>query len=230
MIEIRGISFSAGDFRVRDVNLRVADGEVLVLLGPNGSGKTLLASAVCGLVRPERGAILVGGRDVTRLEPRLRHVGYVPQDYGLFPHLSVGRNVTYGLRARGRDAAEAEPVTRLLGLERLLDRRPRTLSGGERQKVALARALVVQPRVLVLDEPLGALDTPTRREVLDQLRRIKRELAITTLHVCHNLDEARAVADRVGVMIGGRLAQVGTLDDVTARPVGDDVARALGCD
>jgi ABC-type sugar transport system ATPase subunit len=231
MIRIEHLSFRAGDFAVRDVSLDVAPGEYLVLLGPNGSGKTLLISCLCGLIRAEAGRIVIGGKDVTRLEPRLRGVGYVPQDYGLFPHLNVARNVTFPLRARGwrhkRAIDETRDLVDMLRLGPLMDHAPRTLSGGERQKVALARALAARPAVLLLDEPVSALDSPTRVEVLGQLRQIQRRLGVTTVHVCHSIDEARAVADRAAVIVDGRLVQAGPLDDLLAHPADAAVARVL---
>lgn len=231
MIRVRDLSFRAGDFEVRGVSLDVARGEYFVLLGPNGSGKTLLVSCLCGLIRARAGCIEIDGRDVTRAEPRLRRIGYVPQDYGLFPHLDVARNVTFALRAAGvrRAAAlgQVAPLVETLGLGRLLDHRPDTLSGGERQKVALARALALRPSLLLLDEPVSALDGPTRAEVLAQLRCVQREFAVTTIHVCHSIDEAAAVADRAGVMIAGRLVQTGLLRDLIERPADAGVARLL---
>ncbi len=231
MIRVRDLSFRAGDFEVRDVSLEVARGEYFVLLGPNGSGKTLLVSCLCGLIRARAGRIEIDGRDVTRAEPRLRRIGYVPQDCGLFPHLDVARNVTFALRATGVGWAAAlaavAPLVETLGLGRLLDHRPDTLSGGERQKVALARALAIRPSLLLLDEPVSALDGPTRAEVLEQLRSVQREFAVTTIHVCHSIDEAAAVADRAGVMIAGRLVQTGRLRDLIERPADAGVARLL---
>ena len=231
MIRIRNLSLRAGDFRVRDVSLDLATGEYFVLLGPNGSGKTLLLHCLCGLLRAEGGTLDVGGRDVTHAEPRLRRIGYVPQDYGLFPHMDVSRNVTFALRAAGRSHADAlrelGPLLDTLRLARLLDHSPLTLSGGERQKVALARALALRPELLLLDEPVSALDGPTRAEVLEQLRTVQHQFAVTTMHVCHSIDEAEAVADRAGVMIDGRLVQTGKLAELMERPASAEVARFL---
>jgi ABC-type sugar transport system ATPase subunit len=231
MLKIRDLAFQAGDFRIEVADLAVAAGEYFVLLGPNGSGKTLLLACLCGLLRAERGSIVVAGQDVTHLEPRRRQIGYVPQDYGLFPHMDVARNITFALRVRGvaHEAAleRLTPLVDLLDLRRLLAHWPLTLSGGERQKVALARALAIQPAILLLDEPVSALDWPTRAEVLEQLRRVQKELGVTTLHVCHSLDEATAVADRAGVMVGGRLAQTGRLEELIANPANAQVARLL---
>jgi ABC-type sugar transport system ATPase subunit len=231
MLRIRDLAFRAGEFSVEVAALEVAAGEYFVLLGANGSGKTLLLSCLAGLVRAERGTALVAGQDVTHMEPRRRNIGYVPQDYGLFPHMDVARNITFALRVRGmaHEAALAQlaPLIDLLNLRGLLGHWPLTLSGGERQKVSLARALAIQPALLLLDEPVSALDWPTRAEVLEQLRRVQRELAVTTVHVCHSLDEATAVADRAGVMIGGRLAQTGRMEELIARPANEEVSRLL---
>ena len=231
MIRIENLTFRAGDFRVRDVSLDVAGREYFVLLGPNGSGKTLLIHCLCGLLRAEAGRLLIDGEDVTDAEPRRRRIGYVPQDYGLFPHLNVARNITFALRAGGMRHADAmrraAPLIDLLHLGRLLDHAPLTLSGGERQKAALARALAIQPRLLLLDEPTSALDGPTRVEVLEQLRSVQRNFGVTTIHVCHSIDEAAAVADRAGVLIDGRLVQTGPLEDLLAHPADAAVARLL---
>jgi molybdate transport system ATP-binding protein len=231
VIRLEALSLRAGAFEVRDVSLEVADGETLVLLGPNGSGKSLLVGCLCGLVRATGGRFRIDGRDVTDLEPRLRGIGFVPQDSGLFPHLDVARNVTFGLRARGLSGraalCEAAAAVATLHLDGLLGRSPATLSGGERQRVALARALAIRPKLLLLDEPVSALDGPTRAEVLDELRRVREEFRVTTIHVCHAIDEAMAVADRAGVMIGGRLVQTGRLDDLLRFPADPEVARLL---
>jgi ABC-type sugar transport system ATPase subunit len=231
MIRIRSLSLRAGDFRVRDVSLDLAAGEYFVLLGPNGSGKTLLIHCLCGLLRAESGSLVIGDRDVTCAEPRVRRIGYVPQDYGLFPHMNVARNLTFALRAAGRPHADAlRELTHLidtLHLAHLLDHSPQTLSGGERQKVALARALALRPELLLLDEPVSALDGPTRAEVLEQLRTVQHQFGVTTMHVCHSIDEAERVADRAGVMIDGRLVQTGKLAELMARPASAEVARLL---
>ena len=232
MLEVENLSLQAGDFRVRGICLGVGTGETFVLMGPTGSGKSLLARCICGLVRAEAGYIRIGGRDVTALEPRRRRVGYVPQDGALFPHMSVARNLTFAPRVGGtRHAAalrEMRPLVGLLGLDPLLDRHPDTLSGGERQKVALARALATQPDLLVLDEPLSALDEPSRREVSTLLRRVQREVRVATIHICHNTEEAESLADRVGIMHAGELVQTGTIDALRRAPAGPAVARLLG--
>ena len=234
MLRIDHLHLQAGSFRVDDVSLAVDDGEYFVLMGATGSGKSLLIKAICGLLRPESGSLTIGGHDVTSSEPRRRSIGYLPQDCALFPHLDVARNIAFAGRAHGlshrKAMAAAGQLIELLNLGSLIDRRSDTLSGGERQKVALVRALAAQPQLLILDEPLSALDEPTRREIALELRRVQRRLKIATVHVCHNLQEAEAVADRVGIMSAGRLAQVGTLDALRTTPANAAVARIMGID
>jgi ABC-type Fe3+/spermidine/putrescine transport system ATPase subunit len=229
MIRIEQLHFSVGAFALSDVSLCVAPGEYFVLLGPTGSGKTLLVECLCGLNRIESGRIFLGGNDVTALEPRLRNLGYLPQDYALFPHLSVRKNVTFGLR---HHAAASAPgfVDRLmeqLGVAHLADRKPEKLSGGEKQRVALARALAIRPDVLLLDEPVSALDESTRDSLCRLLKQLQRDTHTTTLHVCHNFAEMLAVADRVGVIHQGRIVQVGTPQEVLQRPCNALVARFM---
>ncbi len=231
MIELDGISLSAGQFRIQDVALAVGAGEYFVLMGRTGSGKSLLIKTICGLRRPSAGRVAIDGRDVTALEPRRRHVGYMPQDCGLLPHLTVRGNIEFPLRAHGARRADrrraVDALADMLHLGDLLRRRCDYLSGGERQKVALARALAAGPKLLLLDEPVSALDEPARREVCAELREVQRRLGLATIHVCHSLEEARSVADRVGVLDAGRLQQTGTIADLTAAPAGEAVARLM---
>jgi len=234
MIRVEGLALSAGDFQLRDVFLHVPPGEYRVLMGPTGAGKSLLIKSICGLTRPAAGKITLAGTDVTRLEPRLRGLGYVPQGSGLFPHLRVARNVTFSLCARGLSHRAAlrrsGPTIEALGLGELLHRWPETLSGGEQQKVALARALVFQPKAVLLDEPVAALDQPTQRRFCAELRTAQREFSITTIHVCHNIAEAQLVADTVSVLRDGRLIQTGPLEELRRRPADEEVARLLAAD
>jgi ABC-type Fe3+/spermidine/putrescine transport system ATPase subunit len=189
---------------------------------------------IAGIYAPDRGHILLGEEDVTRLKPEERRIGYVPQDYALFPHLSVARNIGFGLAVRGERpaviAGRTAELAALLGITPLLGRPIRTLSGGERQRVALARALAIRPRVLLLDEPLSAVDEQTRENLCVELRRLHESLQTTTIHVSHNFEETLAVADRIGVIRDGILQQVGTPDDIFRRPANEFVARFVRAD
>lgn len=231
MLEIRQLVLKAGEFQLRQVSLRVKAGEYFVLMGPTGSGKSLLIKSICGILRPSGGQIVLDGRDVTCLWPRDRHVGYLPQEGGLFPHLNVRDNLVFSLRLAGLSVEQAlakvAPLVETLGLAGMMERSVTTLSGGETQKVALGRALARQPKLLLLDEPASALDGPTRVEVCRLLRDVQRRLGISTVHVCHNLSETAALADRVGVMIEGGLVQVGTLAELLAAPAAPAVARLM---
>jgi ABC-type sugar transport system ATPase subunit len=228
---IEKLSLAVGGFRLDGVDLEIAPREYVVLMGPTGAGKSLLLKCLCGLIRPDAGRVWIGGVDVTAREPRRRRIGYVAQEGALFPHLNVERNLTFGLRVaglrHGRAMAEIAPLIDDIGLRPLLHRRPGTLSGGERQKVALARALAARPRLLVLDEPVSALDERTRREVCALLKRVQRSLGVATLHVCHNTAEARDLGDRAGVFVAGRLAQIGPLEELLRNPATESVARLL---
>jgi len=229
MIEIQHLSIDLGEFHLRDVNLAINDGEYLVLLGPTGAGKTVLLECIVGIYRPKAGRIVVDGYDVTGRYPEERNVGFVPQDYALFPNMTVKENVAYGLKARKVARAEIQAKTadmmESLGITHLHYRLPLNLSGGERQRVALGRALVTSPRILLLDEPLSALDENLRAELAAELLRLQRALHGTFLHVCHSLDEASDVADRVAIMHEGTIAQVGTIAEIIARPASLFIAR-----
>jgi molybdate/tungstate transport system ATP-binding protein len=230
-LEVSQLTAAAGDFRLGPLDLRVEAGEYLVLMGATGSGKSLLIKSLCGLIRPNAGHLRLFDLEVTTLPPRLRGIGYVPQTSALFPHLSVARNITFSAWTHGQRPAQAlaaaADIVEALHLEPLLERRTPTLSGGERQKVALARALCARPRLLLLDEPVSALDEPTRRDVCATLKEVHRRFAVTTLHVCHSLDEARSVATQIGIMDAGRLLCVGALAELLAAPPDSPAARRL---
>ena len=230
MISAEEISFSIGRFELQRLSIDIAEGEYFILLGPPGSGKTIFLECLCGLKKIQSGRIRVDGRDVTNLEPRKRGIGYVPQDYALFPHLSVEQNITFGLRAHGYDETNISENAELLGISHLLSRSVDGLSGGEKQRVALARALVLKPKILLLDEPVCALDEVTRQQVCAQLSDIQRRLGLTTVHVSHNLEEAFSVADRAAILHDGLLQQVGTLDELLRRPTSEFVARFMRCE
>jgi putative spermidine/putrescine transport system ATP-binding protein len=202
-VEFEGVSFAypgttAG---VKDVDLRVEDGELVAVIGASGSGKTTLLSLLAGFLRPQRGRILVDGRDVTGLSPREREMGIVFQSYALFPHMQAWQNVAYPLKVRGVPLAErrktADEALGMVGLACAGGRAPQTLSGGQQQRVALARALVFRPKALLLDEPLSALDAALRPRVRDEITRVQRAAGIATLHVTHDQEEALSMGDRV---------------------------------
>jgi sulfate transport system ATP-binding protein len=217
---------------VNDVSLEVADGEFFVLLGPSGSGKSTLLRAIAGLTGVDHGRIGLHGRDVTHLSVREREVGFVFQSYALFRHMTVAENIEFALRVRKVKATERaerrRELLRLVALEGMDDRLPTQLSGGQQQRVAVARALAHKPKVLLLDEPFGALDAKIREELRRTFRQVQRELGITTILVTHDQEEAFALADRIGVMHQGRLLEVGAPDTLYTRPATRFVASFLG--
>lgn len=217
---------------VNDVSLEIAPGEFYVLVGPSGSGKSTLLRAVAGLTGIDHGRISLHGRDVTHVRARDRGVGFVFQHYALFRHMSVGENIEFALRIRGVGAAERRrrraELLKLIALEGLEDRLPGQLSGGQQQRVAVARALAHEPAVLLLDEPFGALDAKIRVELRESVKVAQRRLGITTILVTHDQEEAFALADRIGVMQGGRLLETGSPEDLYRRPATRFVATFLG--
>jgi sulfate/thiosulfate transport system ATP-binding protein len=217
---------------VNDVSLQVEPGEFLVLLGPSGSGKSTLLRAIAGLIDIDHGRIALHGRDVTRLSARQREIGFVFQHYALFRHMTVADNIEFALRVRRMRAAERvarrKELLQLVALEGMDSRLPAELSGGQQQRVAVARALAHRPRVLLMDEPFGALDAKIREELRRTIRQIQRDLGMTTILVTHDQEEAFALADRIGVMHQGRLLECGRPDDLYARPASRFVATFLG--
>jgi putative spermidine/putrescine transport system ATP-binding protein len=232
-VRLDGIRKTYGDVAAVDrIDLDIRRGEFFTMLGPSGSGKTTCLRLIAGFERPDRGRIELGGQDVTGLPPHERDVNTVFQDYALFPHMTVGQNVEYGMRVKKRPAAErrerAEQALALVRLEGFDKRRPNQLSGGQRQRVALARALVNRPRVLLLDEPLGALDLKLRQQLQVELKRIQQEVGITFIYVTHDQDEALSMSDRIAVMDKGRVIQVGSPHEVYDEPGSDFVAGFVG--
>ena len=232
MLRAEGITKDWKDFHLRDITFEVKEGEHFIILGPSGAGKTVLLEIIAGVIEPDAGRVYLNGEDVTELPPEKRGLAYVPQNYALFPNMSVYDNIAFGLKVRKVPKPEIErkvgEVSRVLGIEHLLHRKPRTLSGGEQQRVALARALVVEPPLILLDEPFANLDVQTRAKLLAEMKRWRRELGFTALHVTHSFEEAISLGDRVGVMLDGRLVQVGRVKDVFSKPVSEEVARFLG--
>lgn len=232
-LELQGLHREFGAVKALDgIELELGQGEFLSLLGPSGCGKTTALRLVAGFDRPDAGAIVVEGRDVTRVPPNKRNMGMVFQAYSLFPNMTAAQNVEFGLRIRGRSRAErAKRVGELLelvGLGHAGDRYPHQLSGGMQQRVALARALAIEPRVLLLDEPLSALDAKVRVQLREEIRRIQLELGITTLYVTHDQEEALSISDQVAVMYRGRIEQVGSPAQMYSAPATPFVAEFIG--
>lgn len=231
MLVVKDLCVQLGSFSLKSVNLEVRDEEYFVLLGRTGSGKTALLETVSGLNAVTSGQILINGRDVTKLNVEQRHIGFAYQDYALYRHLSVRENISFGLMWRDKRTNEIEKavddVIGLLGLQKLLDKRPWTLSGGESQKIALARAIAIKPDLLILDEPLSAVDVETKEDYENELKGLSRRLKLTTIHVTHNFEEAVALGDRIAVIMNGQIMQTGTPEEIFRKPQSETVARFL---
>ena len=232
-LEIKGVTKRFGDFvAVNDLTLTVPQGSFFALLGASGCGKTTTLRMVAGLESPTSGRIELGGQDITRLKPYKRPVNTVFQSYALFPHMTVGQNVAFALEAQGRPKSEIEPaVDKMLTLVQLLhlkNRKSSELSGGQQQRVALARALVAKPRILLLDEPLSALDMKLRKDMQIELKRLQRETGLTFIFVTHDQEEALTMSDRIAVMSGGRVQQIATPRELYDRPANRFVAGFIG--
>ncbi len=232
-VQLESVTKAYGDVvAVDDLALEVAPGEFFTMLGPSGSGKTTTLRLIAGFESPDEGRVLLNGADVTRQPPYARDVNTVFQDYALFPHMTIGENVAYGMKVkrvarteRNTRTSEALELVRLGGLE---NRKPAQLSGGQRQRVALARAIVNRPQVLLLDEPLGALDLKLRQEMQIELKRIQQEVGITFVYVTHDQEEALTMSDRLAVFNAGRIEQVGTPAEVYEHPETEFVAGFVG--
>jgi molybdopterin-binding protein len=229
VISIKNLKVDLGDFMLGNINLDINPGEYFIILGPTGAGKTVLLEALAGLYPVLEGEVWVNGREVTRLSPEKKGIGIVYQDQALFPHLSVEKNIAFGLRLRRYPKQETKAkiaaMAEILGIAHLLRRSPESLSGGEKQKVALARALVTDPRVLLLDEPLSALDPETRERMQGELRGMHRRVKVTVIHVTHDFEEAIGLGHRVAVLNDGCIAQIGTPEEFLRKPSSEFVAR-----
>ena len=233
MLRVEGLSVSFDDASALDgVDLEVAEGERMAILGPSGSGKSTVLRTIAGVQRPDAGRIVLDDVDLVGVPTHQRGIGLMLQEGALFPHRDVAGNVSFGLRMAGVERDESERRTtellELVGLPGFELRTIGTLSGGERQRVALARALAPEPRVLLLDEPLGSLDGPLRERLASELTELSERLGLTVVHVTHDVSEAFAIGDRVAIMRAGRIAQIGTPDEIWTRPADEWVARFLG--
>jgi sulfate transport system ATP-binding protein len=232
-IEINGINKRFGDFvALEDISLNIPTGQLTALLGPSGGGKSTLLRIIAGLESADEGTVHIEGVEATHLPPQKRNVGFVFQHYAAFKHMSVAKNVAYGLEIRKRSKAETrrrvEELLELVHLSQFAHRLPSQLSGGQRQRMALARALAVEPTVLLLDEPFGALDAKVRKELRDWLRRLHDEVHVTTVFVTHDQEEALEVADEIVVINDGRIEQIGSPDQLYDAPANDFVMSFLG--
>ncbi len=231
-LRVGDLHINLGEFSLKGVSFEFGRGEYLTFMGPTGAGKTILLECIIGFYQPEKGRIFLDGRDITEDPPEKRRIGIVYQDYALMPHMNVFENIEYGLKKIDHDKesrrAKIQGMAESLNIGHILHRKPTTLSGGEQQRVALSRALVVDPRLLLMDEPLSALDPQTRHTTRALLRRIMRDRDITVLHITHDMDDVWALADKVAVMRDGRLAQLGTMDQVFNRPCSRFIADFVG--
>ncbi len=230
-LKVENLTHQQGNFVLDNINFKVRDDEYFMILGPNGAGKSTLLKNMLGLYTPDSGEIYINKQPASSLPPEKRKVGYIPQDLALFPHLSVRENINYGMKATGVDQSKrnkkCNKICDQLNIKKLLDRSPGGLSGGEKQKVALARALVNKPRALFLDEPFASIDRASRHNLWKTLRRLLKSVEIPVLHITHNLDEAYALGDRFGVLMNGSLQQVGCREDIFSRPATPRLARFL---
>ena len=233
ILSLKGIekSFGEGDV-LACIDLDVRKGEFVTLLGSSGCGKTTTLRIIAGLETPDAGRVVLNGQDVTDLSPERRNVNTVFQNYALFPHMNVEKNVAYGLRVRGVSKAETRErvaqMLRLVQMENFAKRMPSQLSGGQRQRIAIARALCCNPALLLLDEPLGALDLQLRRQMQVELKRLQEKLGITFIYITHDQEEALGMSDRIAVMRDGRFEQIGTPQDIFERPATRYVAQFIG--
>jgi len=230
-LEIRGLYKNLREFSLESISLDLEQGRYLTLVGPTGAGKTILLECIIGFYLPDRGSVTLNGEDITRKRPEKRNIGIVYQDYALMPHMNVYKNIAYGLRKKTKQKIpeKVQEISESLHIDHLLHRMPKTLSGGEQQRAALARSLVVRPRLLLMDEPLSALDPSTKKDLRRMLRRAIKKYGTTVIHVTHDMDDVWTLGDEAAVMHEGHIEQKGLLGDVLERPCTDFVAEFVGC-
>jgi len=232
VIELHSLFYKAGKFSLEDISFRVDEGETLVILGPTGAGKTVLLELIAGFRSPNKGSMFINESEITHLPPEKREIGMLYQDYLLFPHLDVFDNIAYGLKAKNLRSSEigrrVQEIAERLGIHELLERRPKKLSGGEQQRVALARTLAIDPKILLLDEPFSAVDPNTRESLMKELRKILEEDSMPVVYVTHDQIEAMEMADRIGVMNEGEIVQLDYPEKVFSAPKSEFVANFVG--
>jgi ABC-type sugar transport system ATPase subunit len=228
LIEVKNLSISLGDFSLKAISFEVKEGEFYILFGPTGAGKSVVMETIAGVLVPDGGRILIGGREVTRLKPEKRDIAICYQDYALFPHLTVEENIRYGLKYKDPGSEFFPRLVSLLGIGPIMKRYPENLSGGEKQRVSLARALMVRPKVFLLDEPLSALDSHIKDQLMRDIKQLHQEFQMTTLMITHSFQEAFFLGDRGSVIHEGRIQQTGTMEEIFLRPNSPFVANFVG--
>jgi len=232
MIRLSDVSVALGDFSLEDVNLEIQPGEFFTILGPTGTGKTVILELIAGLYRLDTGKLLINGVNSESISPEKREIGFVYQDQALFPHLNVYKNIAFGLQIRKVPSLvvkeRVKDLADMLGIAHLLGRFPGTLSGGEQQRVALARALIIKPKILLMDEPFSALDPNTKTVLCRELKLVHENYRCTVIHVTHDFKEAVLLADRIGIILNGKVRQIGVPKEVFGKPRDQEVANFLG--
>jgi len=232
MLKLENISKNLGEFRIDDACLEVIKGEYMVIIGPTGAGKTILLETVAGIYPPDSGRVIMAGQDITDTQPKDRNIAMVYQDFVLFPHLTVAANIGFGLKskkvARSEIDEKVKEIASIMGIAHLLHRYPGTLSGGEKQRTAICRAILMEPEILLLDEPLSALDTQTRENLRGELKKLHSMFNTTFIHITHNYEEVFSLADRVVIMNKGEILQIGDPDEVFRKPESEFIASFVG--